>query len=92
MTTIVDSGTPTGKNRGELTAMSETARRKIAGLIFLKYIADAQETETLAALRDAMLPKLISGELRVEEASRFTLFSSPEPSARIELPALLCGI
>jgi type I restriction enzyme S subunit len=28
-------------------------------------------THTLTALRDALLPKLISGELRVEDAERF---------------------
>jgi type I restriction enzyme S subunit len=28
-------------------------------------------TRTLAALRDALLPKLISGELRVKDAERF---------------------
>ena len=34
---------------------------------------DANETEsrTLAALRDTLLPKLISGELRVKDAERF---------------------
>jgi len=31
----------------------------------------AAESETLAALRDALLPKLISGELRVKDAERF---------------------
>jgi type I restriction enzyme S subunit len=30
-----------------------------------------KETRTLAALRDALLPKLISGDLRVEDAERF---------------------
>jgi type I restriction enzyme S subunit len=29
------------------------------------------ETATLASLRDALLPKLISGELRVEDAERW---------------------
>ena len=29
------------------------------------------ESPTLATLRDALLPKLISGELRVKEAKRF---------------------
>jgi hypothetical protein len=29
------------------------------------------ESERLAALRDALLPKLISGELRVEDPARF---------------------
>ena len=31
----------------------------------------ARESRTLAALRDALLPKLISGELRVKDAERF---------------------
>jgi type I restriction enzyme S subunit len=31
----------------------------------------ARETDTLAALRDALLPKLISGEIRVKDAERF---------------------
>jgi type I restriction enzyme S subunit len=30
-----------------------------------------QESRTLADLRDALLPKLISGELRVKDAERF---------------------
>ncbi len=38
----------------------------VLGLIFLKYISD--ESRTLAALRDALLPKLLSGELRVPAA------------------------
>jgi hypothetical protein len=39
------------------------------GLIFLKYVSDAfNESCTLAALRDTLLPKLLSGELRVMEA------------------------
>jgi type I restriction enzyme S subunit len=29
------------------------------------------ESRTLAALRDTLLPKLISGELRIEDAERF---------------------
>jgi type I restriction enzyme S subunit len=29
------------------------------------------ETRTLAALRDTLLPKLICGELRVQDAERF---------------------
>ena len=31
----------------------------------------AVQSRTLAALRDALLPKLISGELRVKDAERF---------------------
>ena len=30
-----------------------------------------QESETMGVLRDALLPKLISGELRVKDAARF---------------------
>ncbi len=30
-----------------------------------------RQTQTIAALRDALLPKLISGELRIEDAERF---------------------
>lgn len=30
-----------------------------------------RESESLAALRDALLPKLISGELRVTDAEKF---------------------
>lgn len=34
--------------------------------------AATRESRTLSALRDTLLPKLISGELRVEDAARFT--------------------
>jgi type I restriction enzyme S subunit len=30
-----------------------------------------RESHTLAAIRDTLLPKLISGELRVKDAARF---------------------
>jgi type I restriction enzyme S subunit len=32
----------------------------------------ARESHKLAALRDTLLPKLISGEFRVKDAERFT--------------------
>ena len=35
-------------------------------------IASIHESRTLAALRDTLLPKLISGELRIDNAARFT--------------------
>ena len=35
-----------------------------------RIIASIHESRTLAALRDALLPKLISGELRVPDAER----------------------
>jgi len=31
----------------------------------------ADESRTLAALRDTLLPKLISGELRIKDAEKF---------------------
>ena len=37
----------------------------------MRSIACRRESRTLAALRDALLPKLISGELRVKDAERF---------------------
>jgi type I restriction enzyme S subunit len=39
--------------------------------LFALSSAVAQESRTLAALRDALLPKLISGELRVKDAEKF---------------------
>ena len=38
--------------------------------LFLRAEASRKESRTLAALRDALLPKLISGELRVPDAER----------------------
>jgi type I restriction enzyme S subunit len=38
---------------------------------FARASAAARESRTLAALRDALLPKLISGELRVKDAEGF---------------------
>jgi type I restriction enzyme S subunit len=39
--------------------------------LYLKVVEHERESRTLAALRDALLPKLISGELRVKDAERF---------------------
>jgi type I restriction enzyme S subunit len=36
-----------------------------------KIYANEQESRTLAAIRDALLPKLLSGEIRVKGAERF---------------------
>ena len=38
--------------------------------IFNKWVANLEESKTLAALRDTLLPKLISGELRVPDAEK----------------------
>jgi type I restriction enzyme M protein len=50
------------KLRGNLDAAEY--KHVVLGLIFLKYISDAFE-ERHAAVRDALLPKLLSGEVRV---------------------------
>jgi len=39
--------------------------------IFERILTNLRETNTLAALRDALLPKLIRGEIRVKDAERF---------------------
>ena len=39
--------------------------------MYLKVVEHERESRTLAALRDALLPRLISGELRVKDAERF---------------------
>ena len=39
--------------------------------LFARLRASADESKVLAALRDTLLPKLISGELRVRDAERF---------------------
>lgn len=40
------------------------------GLLFKKQAMNGAQSRTLAALRDALLPKLLSGEIRVREAER----------------------
>lgn len=42
-----------------------------SGVLLGKMAANERESRTLAALRDALLPKLISGELRVSDADTF---------------------
>ena len=39
--------------------------------VFVRILTNVRESRTLAALRDALLPKLISGEIRVKDAERF---------------------
>jgi len=43
---------------------------QVVGPLFARARAAAEESRTLAALRDTLLPKLISGEVRVPEAAR----------------------
>jgi len=47
-----------------------TAFDRQVGPIFDKVFCDTLESQTLATLRDALLPKLICGELRVPDAER----------------------
>ena len=54
-------------NKGELLFYFE----KIVGQIRERIRALRGESRTLAALRDALLPKLIRGEIRVKDAERF---------------------
>jgi type I restriction enzyme S subunit len=44
---------------------------RISGLLTDRLFSACQESRTLAALRDALLPKLIRGEIRVKDAERF---------------------
>jgi type I restriction enzyme S subunit len=44
---------------------------KLAPPLFARARTATEESRTLAALRDTLLPKLISGELRIKDAERF---------------------
>jgi type I restriction enzyme S subunit len=46
------------------------AFERIAAPVLERSLISRHECHTLAALRDALLPKLISGELRVKDAER----------------------
>ena len=41
-----------------------------AGALLRKMAYNVEETRTLAAFRDSLLPKLISGELRIKDEER----------------------
>ena len=43
----------------------------LAAPMFRRVLANAEASRVLAAARDALLPKLVSGELRVQDAERF---------------------
>jgi len=49
-----------------MNAFDQVSRR-----LYLKVVEQERESRTLAALRDALLPKLVSGELRVKDAEQF---------------------
>lgn len=52
-------------------AMSIEALHKALTPIFDKILLNAKQSLTLATTRDALLPKLLSGEIRVKDAVRF---------------------
>jgi type I restriction enzyme S subunit len=56
-----------------VTPGKEIAKRfgQAVGPLFLRASNAARESRALASLRDALLPKLISGELRVDSAESF---------------------
>ncbi|HPY90294.1 MAG TPA: restriction endonuclease subunit S [Lentisphaeria bacterium] len=47
-----------------------SAFERVVQSLMLRLLVSQQESRTLAALRDSLLPKLISGELRVPDAER----------------------
>jgi type I restriction enzyme S subunit len=47
------------------------AHEKYVMPMFSQHRANLRQSETLAAIRDALLPKLVSGEIRVREAEAF---------------------
>jgi type I restriction enzyme S subunit len=51
--------------------VAEFSFKEIVRPIFEKILANIYESRTLAALRDALLPKLLSGELQPKEAARY---------------------
>lgn len=53
-----------------------TAFEKIAGPLIARTFGCRRESCTLVALRDVLLPKLVSGEVRVPRSGRFALESS----------------
>jgi type I restriction enzyme S subunit len=56
----------------ELVAAFDT----VIGSMIAKLEANLRESRTLASLRDALLPKLLSGELRVKQAGKFAAAAS----------------
>jgi type I restriction enzyme S subunit len=48
-----------------------TSFTRSAGTLYRQLAGNERESRTLAQLRDTLLPKLISGELRVKDAEAF---------------------
>jgi type I restriction enzyme S subunit len=39
--------------------------------LHMRIVSNLRESRTLAAIRDALLPKLLSGKIRVKDAEKF---------------------
>ena len=63
---VVAATEVTRPDRGVLEAFPRLTRAMLA-----KVAGNEAESRTLAALRDALLPKLVSGEIRVKDAEKF---------------------
>lgn len=64
-------------SRELVTRFTETARP-----LYQRVAQNCRESHTLAALRDTLLPKLISGELRVKDSEK--LVATSDPSVKSE--------
>ena len=51
---------------------------KIVSPLFERTVQNVKESRVLTKLRDTLLPKLISGELRISEAEQLTKEDNPE--------------
>ena len=61
-------------NRHEIILPPEDSLKRfdeLAHSYYLKIAHNAAENETLEAIRDALLPKLLSGELKIGDAEKF---------------------
>jgi len=60
------------KNQAIIAAPKKvsSAFHQQAGMLFKKILANDEENQTLAQLRDTLLPKLMSGEIRVKDAEQ----------------------
>ena len=57
-----------------------SAYQKHVAHMFERILKNEEETETLTALRDALLPKLLSGEIRVADAKRIVASAQDDPN------------
>jgi type I restriction enzyme S subunit len=51
-------------------ASTVTEFERLITPLFMRVLSSSEESRTLACLRDVLLPRLISGEVRIREAER----------------------